>query len=61
MYYWTLLNKSDTELAKQVFKIQKKFPVKDDWVTQVKLDLDELGIQHAEEEIKQMKYEVGCS
>ena len=57
MYYWTLLNKSDTELAKQVFKIQKKFPVKDDWVTQVKLDLDELGIQLAEEEIKAMKYE----
>ena len=57
MYYWTLLNKSDTELAKQVFKIQKKFPVKDDWVTQVKLDLDELGIQLAEEKIKEMKYE----
>ena len=57
MYYWTLLNKSDDELAKQVFNIQNKFSVKDDWVNQVKLDLNELEIQITEEKIKGMKYE----
>ena len=57
MYYWTLLNKSETELAKQVFIIQNKFSVKDDWIKQVKLDLDELNIQLTENEIREMKYE----
>ena len=57
MYYWTLLNKSDAELAKQVFQIQNKFSVKDDWVKQVKEDLDELEIQLSEGEISKMKYE----
>ena len=57
MYYWTLLNKSETELAKQVFQIQNKFSVKDDWVKQVKEDLDELEIKLTENEISKMKYE----
>ena len=40
MYLWSLLNKSDSELAKNVFMTQKLFPTTDDWVVDfVKLSL----------------------
>ena len=39
MYLWTILHKSDSKLDRKVFDTQKQFPVKNDWVLQVKSDL----------------------
>ena len=36
MFLWNILNKSDKENIKQVFKTQLLFPVKNDWVNIVK-------------------------
>ena len=57
IYYWTLLNKSDDELVKKVFNIQKKFPVRGDWIKQIESDLLQLKIEQSESEIKCMKKE----
>ena len=57
MYYWTLLNKSENELVKKVFDIQKEHSVKEDWIEQIKDDLNSLDIEMKEEEIKVMKKE----
>ena len=38
MYYWSLLNKSNDELVKKVFDIQKQFSDKNDWITEVEND-----------------------
>ena len=54
MYYWTLLNKSENELVKKVFDIQKEHSVKDDWIEQIKDDLKSLEIELTEQEIKDM-------
>ena len=44
MYYWTLLRKSESELVKQVFDAQRKFPSKknNDWVSEVQGDLKKM-------------------
>ena len=56
MYYWSMLQKNETEIAKQVFLAQKEFPSKKtDWVKQVYEDLEYCTIEHSEEEIKCMK------
>ena len=55
MYYWTLLNKDDSELAKKVFITQKSLSCNNDWVLQLKNDLEECRITLSEEEIKCMK------
>ena len=57
LYYWTLLNKPEEELAKKVFNIQTQLSVKDDWVEQVKMDLNELEIELTEYQIKTLKKE----
>ena len=36
MYYWTLLQKGQEELAKRVFIAMREFSVKSDWYSQVK-------------------------
>ena len=36
MYFWTLLNKSDSELVKSVFDAQCEFPSKGCWISEVK-------------------------
>ena len=57
MYYHTLLQKPDSELAKSVFLAQQKFTVKNDWVIQLKDDLEQCQITLTEDEIKNMKKE----
>ena len=57
MYLWTILQKSDKELARQVYKSQKLFPVKNDWFLQVKDDLKKCNIDFSDEEISKMKKE----
>ena len=59
MYYWTVLQKSEKELVKQVFSAQQEFPDKADWISQVTQDLIAFEIFHTDEEIKRMtKYKV---
>ena len=41
MYYWTLLNKGDSELAKKVLETQQLLTSKNDWVLQLQIDLKE--------------------
>ena len=55
MYYWTLLQKDDSELAKKVFITQRLLVTKNDWVQQLQSDLDECGITLPEARIKCMK------
>ena len=55
LYYWTILNKSDNELVKQVFKTQQLSPVKNDWCEAVKLDMKFLDIDIMENDIIGMK------
>ena len=56
MFYWTILNKSDSELVKQVFTTQGQFPSKknDDWVSEVRGDLKNCNINLSDDEIKKM-------
>ena len=55
LYYWSILTKSDEELVKKVFKAQKSFPVKNDWIFQIKDDLEICKIELSENEIANMK------
>ena len=55
MYLWTILQKNDEELVSKVFKAQKLFPVKDDFVHQINEDMEDIGLELKEEEIKNMK------
>ena len=57
MYLWTLLHKSTNELARRVFETQKKFPTKNDWVLQVREDLEMCQLELTDEEIGDMKKE----
>jgi len=54
MYYWTILKKPETELVKRVFLALKEFPVKDDWMQQVKTDLADCDINLTETQITSM-------
>ena len=54
MYYWTLLQKGQEELAKRVFLAMREFHVKGDWYSQVKEYLITCDIQLSEEEISKM-------
>ena len=59
MFYWTMLRKKESELAKQVFSAQQEFPEKNDWVSQVSEDLLDFEIFQTESEIKKMsKYKI---
>ena len=55
MYLWTILQKNDKELVSKVLKGQKLFPVKDDFFNQVIEDMEDIGLELNEEEIKKMK------
>ena len=55
LYYWTILNKPDKELVKQVLLAQQYAPVKDDWYLTVIEDLKYLGLNMNENEIASMK------
>ena len=55
MYYWHILAKPEKELVKRVFNAQKTFPVKNDWIFQIKEDLLSCGIELSENEITNMK------
>ena len=48
------MNKSDDELAKKFFEIQKQFPVKEDWILEVYKNLEFCEINLSEREIKKM-------
>ena len=55
MYYWTILQKDETEVVKKVLNCQTLLPSKNDWITQVQNDLEECGIELSEENISNMK------
>ena len=55
MYYWTILQKSDSELVRQVFTSQQMSPVRNDWCLQVIEDLQQCDIKLDESEISVMK------
>ena len=57
MFLWTILEKPDTELVKQVYNAQKMQPVKNDWYLQVQQGLKDFNINLSEEEIKSLKRE----
>ena len=54
MYFWTLLNKPEDKLAREVFEAQKQFKSKDCWVSQVEEDLNSCDIQLTEDKLKTM-------
>ena len=54
MFLWSILQKSDNELVRRVYNMQKKFPVKDDWVLEVSKNLEECGIDFDEDTIGAM-------
>ena len=54
LYFWDILHKNESELVKKVFKAQKTFAVKNDWIIQVQNDLKECKINLSEEEILKM-------
>ena len=54
-YLHTILNRNDTELTKKIYNAQKLDPVKGDWVTLVKEDLETIEIHLSEEEIVKTK------
>ena len=55
IYFWTILNKPESELVKKVYLAQTIVPLKNDWVSQIKDDLLALNIDLTESEIKSMK------
>ena len=57
MYYWNILQKDETEIVFKVFKTQTLMPVKNDWVLQLKNDLEECNIKLSDEQIRCMKKE----
>ena len=54
MYYWTLLRKNETELAKQVFNAQRDFPSEDSWTAEVQGVLKNCDINITEAQISKM-------
>ena len=54
MYYWTMLRKSDSELAKSVFNAQLEFPSKGDWISDTKDILNYCNIELSAEDIKKL-------
>ena len=55
MYLWTILQKSEEELVTKVYQAQKLFPVKDDFIYQIKEDMEDLGLELEDDKIKNMK------
>ena len=58
MFYWSVLNKSESELVRQVLHTQQLSPVKNDWCVQIAADLKLCHIDLTESEISNMsKYQ----
>ena len=57
MFYWTILSKSETELIRKVYNVQKLAPIKNDWYMQIKDDLESCKIEFSEAEVSSMKKE----
>ena len=55
LYYWTILNKPDNELVKQVFRTQQLSPVRNDWCETIKLDMKSINFDIMENDIIGMK------
>ena len=55
MYYWNILHMGENELVRKVFNIQKVYSCKNDWVIQIKEDLEMCNIELSEEEIRNMR------
>ena len=55
LFYWNILNKPETELIKQVYRIQKLRPVRNDWCSTIAEDLKNVEIDLTETEIASMK------
>ena len=49
------MNKSNDELVKKFFNVQNQFSSKNDWIIQVKNDIDSLKLEKNENDIKHMK------
>ena len=47
-----LVKRDESEMLSRLFKAQRHYPVRNDWTSQVKLDLDEFGINLDLEGIK---------
>ena len=54
MFYWTILNKSESELVKTVFNAQKDFPTHNDWISNIQGVLKNCNITCTEQEIANM-------
>ena len=52
MFHWSILQRTDTEVVRQVYIIQKKLPIKNDWVHQISSDLEKCQIYLSDQEIK---------
>ena len=50
-----ILNRPDTDLLKQFFEIQCKYPTKNDWVLTIKQDINILSLKMTFKDIKNMK------
>ena len=57
MYYWTILNKETNQLVKQVFNLQSKVQIQNDWIYLVQADLGHLGISMETDEIMSLSKE----
>ena len=57
MYYWNILQKDESELVKKFFNTQKLLISKNDWILQLKNDIELCNITLSEDRIKQMKKE----
>ena len=54
MYYWNILQKSESELVRKVLQTQQLSPVRNDWCLQVREDLKLCGITLTDSEISKM-------
>ena len=55
MFLWSILNKDESELVKQVYNAQRSFPFKESWASLVWNDLEKCNIDITEENLKKMK------
>ena len=54
MYYWTILQKSESELVRTVYNAQREFPTDGCWISEVQGVLKSCDICYSEDEIKKM-------
>ena len=51
MFLWSILRKPRTELIRQVFEMQTKFRMPNDWVAQILTDMEKCNLQMNFEQI----------